>query len=205
MQGEKIAAKHTDISLRVKQIAAHCIPQCQVYVATYTAGSAGQTYQRIEEKSGEEFWSIKAWTPWPRRRLKDPDVIVTYQDQVRFIVEVKWGAIQGIDDTDLVLTPDEWRKMKDLLTGANLCRVRGPAAVDHHRYRSCEFTVQRDYYTNSETKLVLVSDFVRTKQCLPVQYTEALNAWKNLTGNMLIADIKTPVDGRPSLDEVFET
>jgi hypothetical protein len=92
MQGEKIAAKHTDISLGVKQTAARCMPQYKVYVATYTTGRAGQIYQRIEEKSGEEFWSIKAWTPPPRRRLKDPDVIVTYQDQVRFIVEVKWGA-----------------------------------------------------------------------------------------------------------------
>jgi hypothetical protein len=75
MQSEKIAAKHIDISLRVKQIAARCIPQYKVYVATYTAGSAGQIYQRLEEKSGAEFWSIKAWTPPSprRRRLKDPD------------------------------------------------------------------------------------------------------------------------------------
>jgi hypothetical protein len=204
MQSEKKAARHIDISLRVKQIAARCIPQCQVYVATYTAGSAGQIYQHLEEKSGEEFWSIKAWTPPPRRRLKDPDVIVTLQNQVQFIVEVKWGAVRGSDDTDLVLADDEWRKMRDLLTGVNLCRVSGPAAVDHRRYRSQEFTEQRDFHINSNTKLVLVTDLVQTKQCLPGQYAEALNAWKNATSNMLIADIHTQVDGVLSLAGVFE-
>jgi hypothetical protein len=95
--------------------------------------------------------------------------------------------------------------MRDLLTGANLCRVRGPAAVDHRRYRSHEFTVQRDYYTNSETRLVLVTDLVLTKRCLPDQYAQALNAWKNVTGNMVIADINIHVDGMPSLREIFET
>jgi hypothetical protein len=57
----------------------------------------------------------------------------------------------------------------------------------------------------SETRLVLVTDLARTKQCLPGQYAEALNLWKNAPGNMLLADIHIPVDGMPSLEEVFRT
>ncbi len=204
MQSEKQAAKHTEFSIRVKHLAARYSPQYTVYIATYTAGAAGQIYQRIEEGSGEEFWSIKAWAPPPRRRLKDPDVLVTYQRQVKFIVEVKWGVIPGAQDTDLILAPDEWRKMKDLLTGANLCRVRGPAVVDHCRYRGPEFPDQRDYHTNDETKLVLVADLRLTKQCLPEQYAQAMSAWKNVPSNMVLADINARVDEIPSLREVLE-
>ena len=205
MQGEKQAAKHTDISIRAKQIAESCSPQYDVYIATYTAGKTGQIYQRIEEKSDEEFWSIKAWTPPPHHRLKDPDMLVGYQDQAKFVVEVKWGAIPGNRNTDLILGPDEWRKMRALLTGANMCRIRGPAVKDHRRYRSAEFTIKRDYYTNSETKLILVTDLWLMERLQPEQYAEVLSTWKNAESNILIADINTHVDGIPSFREILDS
>jgi len=69
-----IARKHIDISIRTKLIAAlDNLDNC-VYLATYTIGDSGQSYQHIEEQSGEEFWSIKAYTPAPHLRLKDPEV-----------------------------------------------------------------------------------------------------------------------------------
>ncbi len=57
-----IAAKHIQISIQAKQIAMEVCKDCNTYIATYTSGTSGQAYQRIEEESGEEFWSLKAWT-----------------------------------------------------------------------------------------------------------------------------------------------
>lgn len=206
MESEKKAAKHIDISIQVKQIVARSRPQYDVYVATYTAGKRGQVYQPIEEGTDEEFWSIRALSPPPppHQRLKDPDVIVTCQDQVKFVVEVKWGALPGIDDTDLDLKADEWRKMRDLLIGSNLCRVRGPAVRNRRRYRSREFRVQSDYYTNHETKSVLVTDLRGVRRQLPELYAQLLNTWQNVTGKIYLVDIKAPIDGIPSFREILE-
>jgi hypothetical protein len=73
-----IAQKHTELCIKVKSIAESSCPDWRVYLATYTTGRAGQSYQRIEQESGEDFWSIRALTPPPHRRLKDPDVRVTH-------------------------------------------------------------------------------------------------------------------------------
>lgn len=71
---DTIADKHIRISLKVKETAEKTRPHDDVFVATFRAGANGHAYQRIEQESGAEFWSIKAWTPLPppRRRLKDP-------------------------------------------------------------------------------------------------------------------------------------
>jgi hypothetical protein len=66
---EKQAHGHIEISLQVKRIVQACCPDCDVYVATYAAGRAGPSYQGIEEQSGVEFWSIKAWTESSRERF----------------------------------------------------------------------------------------------------------------------------------------
>lgn len=143
-----IAEKHIDISIKVKQVADSICQHCHVYIATYTTGKAGQFYQRIEQESGKEFWSTKAWTHPPYCRLKDPDVIITHERQVKFLVEVKWGTVPGRGSTDLTMSPEEWEKMARLLSSSAMCRVRGPAVEGGRRYRSPEFRFKKDFCTD---------------------------------------------------------
>jgi hypothetical protein len=199
------ARKHIAISLQARHIAEECCPGCAVYVATYTTGQAGQAYQRIEEQSGQEFWSIKAWTPPPRRRLKDPDLLITCQDRVRFIVEVKWGALPGCAESDMAIADEEMRKMHALRQGPVLCRVRGPAVRAAARRRSASFPIERDCFTGQETRLVLVTDLAAMKRLLPwTEYTQLLARWKTAEAGAEMADIATRVDAFPSFREILQ-
>jgi len=195
------ARKHIDISIKTKHIAElHC-QSYYVYVATYTTGKSGQAYQRIEEESGEEFWSIKALTLSPHHRLKDPDLILTQNERVSFLVEVKWGAIQGQKGSDLQIKPEEWAKMEQLFHEPILCRVRGPAVRSGYRYRSSDFPDVRDYLTDNKTKGVLVSDFAGMEHA---KLNDFLELWKREKGSFQIADINTHFGEIPSFQEILE-
>lgn len=200
-----IARKHIEICLKVKNIAVSILPDCDVYVATYTAGQSGQSYQRIEEECRQEFWSIKAWTLTPPPiRLKDPDVIITRDKCVKFLIEVKWGSVPGRASTDLRMNGDEWRKMEKLLRDPAMCRVRGPAVRSGQRYRSQGFQSDYTYETDSQTKLVLVSNFSSMKRELSAQFNEFLSSWKHQNIGLLIADINARVGEIPSFRELIE-
>ena len=198
-----IAKKHIDISIRVKQIAGHSCPHCHVYLATHRIGKAGQFYQHIEQVSGEEFWSVKAWTPPPRHNLKDPDVVITQWNQVEFFVEVKWGAVRGGTNTDLLLSPEEWGRMARLLDRSAICRARGPAVKDGRCYHS-PLPLRGDYSINDNTKLVIVSDFLLVKELLGAELQEFLRLWKSANVDILVADINIGVGKIPSFQEVME-
>jgi hypothetical protein len=195
-----IAAKHIQISIQAKQIAMQQCKECYVYIATYTAGTAGQEYQQIEAQSGEEFWSLKAWTPAPHRHLKDPDLIITQDEEVAFLIEVKWGMIAGRFVSDLLIKPDEWEKMSRLVEAPALCRVRGPAVKKGQRYRSPSFPVQKDYFTNPLTKGVIVSDFHGVNQSFMHEF---LRIWRQANSSFLLADIASSMGEIPSLKELL--
>lgn len=200
-----IAQKHTDISVRTKQIVNASCPDCRVYIATYRTGTAGQEYQQIEQDNGEEFWSIKAWSPLPHRRLKDPDLVITHEQQVRYMVEIKWGAIPNRKGSDLLIDDKEQEKIKNLLQDSVMCRVRGPAVENGRRYKSHEFQEQKEYWTSSKTQLLLVSDFYLMKKSSNANFQESLKLWKRAYKDLLIADIQTRVGEIPSLFELMET
>jgi hypothetical protein len=195
-----IATKHIGISIQAKQIALNYCKRCNVYIATYTSGISGQAYQRIEEKSGEEFWSLKAWTPPPHHRLKDPDLIITDDQQVVFLVEVKWGTLPGRGSTDLLISPQEWGKMARLFKEPVMCRVRGPAVKSGKRYRSPDFQFVQDYHTDAKTRGILVSDFHGLGNA---QLNEFLRMWQNEKSGFLVADIHTRVGEIPSFIELI--
>lgn len=199
-----IANKHTDISVRTKQIVNASCPDCRVYIATYRTGTAGQEYQQIEQGSGEDFWSIKAWSPPPHHRLKDPDLVVTHGQQVRYMVEIKWGAMPKRKGSDLLIDSKEQAKIQNLLQGSVMCRVRGPAIENRRLYKSHEFQEQRDYWTNTRTQLLLVSDFGLLKELSNADFQESVKIWKRAYKDLLIADIRTRVDEIPSLVELME-
>ncbi len=200
-----IAKKHIEISIKTKQIADVICRGCLVYIATYTTGKSGQVYQRIEQESAEEFWSIKAWTPSPRRRLKDPDVIITRDERVKFLVEVKWGTVPGNTSTDLLMGLEEWAKMDRLLRASDImCRVRGPAVKDGRRYKNPEFPFKKEYWTDKDSNLVLVTDFVAMKQELTPKFQWFLESWKRTSPRFLIADINTRVGEIPSFQEILQ-
>lgn len=197
------AGRHIEISLQVNRLVQECCPQCGVYVATYTTGRFGQAYQRIEEESGAEFWSIKAWTDPPHERLKDPDVLVTTGDRVHFAIEVKWGAIPGAARSDVAISPEEWGRMRGLFERPALCRVRGPAVRAGRRYRSAEFTTQRDYRVDDQTRLILVTDVVQMQRLLGSACWSILRPWQAAGPRILLADINTCVGNLPALRELL--
>ncbi len=200
-----IAKKHIEISIKTKQIAKSNCEDCRVYIATYTAGRSGQSHQPIEVHSGEEFWSIKAWTPSPHHHLKDPDVIITQGERVKFLVEVKWGTVPGRASTDLLMSPKEWAKLSQLLqTKEFICRVRGPAVRHKRRYKNTDFQITEDYKRDSKSKLVLVTDFVAMKQELTPKFQRFLESWKRTSPRFLIADINTRVGEIPSIQEILQ-
>ena len=197
-----IAKKHIEISMKAKHIADISCQNSRTYIATYTTGGSGQSYQRIEQESGGEFWSIKCWTPPPRSRLKDPDLIITHDRQVKILVEVKWGAVPGRAGTDLLVSPEEMGKMARLLSSPAMCRVRGPAVKGGHRYRSPEFPIEEDYWTDSNTRFFLVTDFLAMRQVSERMLQESLKLWGDGNVGFLLADISTRVGGIPSFQEL---
>jgi hypothetical protein len=198
-----IAREHIEISIKIKRLADVFCRDCQTYVATYTAGASGQSYQRIEQESGEDFWSIKAWTPPPRSRLKDPDLIITHDRRVKYLVEVKWGSVSGRRSTDMLLSPGEREKMARLMHASAMCRVRGPAVKDGRRYSSPEFPIQRDYWTDADTKFVLGTDFLAMQRSVEMNLQELLGPWKEGSMGFLLADVNARVGKIPSFKEVL--
>lgn len=201
-----IATKHIELSLRAKRIAKGVYPQFEVLIATYTAGRSGQTYQSVEEMSGEEFWSLKVWSPQkPHRRLKDPDLVIVDSTQVKCLLEIKWGAVQGHSSTDILIKPQERDRMAHLMQEPALCRVSGPAVQDRQRFASSEFGNVRDFTIDKETRFVLVADFRAVKRILPQKYERFVEMGKEAAGGYYTADISDRVDAIPSLRQVLES
>jgi len=167
----------------------------QVYIATHKT----LTYHLAQQVRDEEFWGVKAWTFPPRKPLKDPDVVIAQGEQVKFLVEVKWGAVQGSTKTDLLLSPQEWGKMARLLDGSAICRVRGPAVKDSRCYHS-PLPLRGDYSINDNTKLVLVSDFRLVKELIGAKLEKFLRQWKSANVDIQLADIDTGI--KTGVDEI---
>ncbi len=201
----EIAKKHIDISIKTKQIATLIDKGYHIYIATYTTGKTGKCYQQIEEASGEDFWSIKAWTRYPHpHRLKDPDIIITHADRVRFLIEVKWGTVPDCGNTDLLIGQQECDKMRQLLRIQEfICRVRGPAVWDKRRYKTTDFQISETYRRNSESKFVLVSDFSTMHQVMNSEFLKFIRIWKSKIPEFLIADINVGVSEIPSLRDIL--
>ncbi len=198
----EIAKKHIDISTKAKELAVTVCADCESCIATHK----GQAYQRIEKESQNEFWSIKAWTQRPHRNLKDPDLIITLHGHVRYFIEVKWGTVPDNPRTDLTMGIEEWAKINRLLhTSTVMCRVRGPAAREGRRFRTSEFLFENDFTSDTNSKLVLVSDFFGVKQKLPKKFDQFMELWNKSSPSFQIADINVRVDEIPPLAEILAT
>jgi hypothetical protein len=207
----KIARKHIQISLAIKDVVSACAPRAAnwaVYVATYTAGRSGTLYQEIEAESGATFWSLILRSCADNRKLKHPDVIVTVGSNVRYLFEVKWGAIKGLQTSDV--NENCLRDIEDASGGTNqarrlggFCRVRGPAAEGGLRYRSAQFRQQMDFAVDNASTFLLLSDFVALKSLLPSWYSTVVPRLLALQAVCTPADINVHTDGIPSLCEVL--
>ncbi len=168
---QKKADKHIRLSIKIKDIINKIHPEWKVYIATYTTGTAGKIYQKIEEESGEEFWSIKLHSWIDNSELKDPDLIVVSEEKTKYAIEVKWGAVKGIFDTDILnfLGYLERKKNRDAREYGRTCYVRGPAVKDTVRYRHEEFPPEKMFTVDDETQFLLVSDFCTLRDTIDYQ------------------------------------
>jgi len=200
--GSKEARNHVNIALRVKRIAKVCLPGHCVFLAPHNQ----RAYQDLERQSGEEFWSVKAYSssaPASGSRVKDPDAIITQGDRVCFLVEIKWGAVPGAAHTDVPLTQAEWKDLASRLRAITVCRVRGPAVKAGVRNQSHMFTDSCDYQVDCNAQLLLVANFHLMRSVLPEQCEEARRAWALARCDPHLADISERVGEIPSLPEVL--
>ncbi len=162
-----------------------------VYMATYGAKS---DYQLAEEHSKAEFWSIKAYRGQPSRAtwVKDPDGIIVQDDRVKFIIEVKWGALPGSSDTDLLIRQEELTKMVRLMEGPARCRVNGATGTT------------RDLSTDNDVRLLLVSDFRLAKTQIPGKFNQFQSLARRMKSVFQPADIESRVGDILSLREILQ-
>lgn len=157
-----IADKHIQISLEVKKGTEKLNRELKTYLATYTTGTSGTIYKKLEEQSGEEFWSLRMHSskdPDNTDGVKDPDIIVVKNKEIKYVIEVKWGFIGNYtNSTDLmsIFDRNEMVKIKDMIDNSQVCRAIGPKVycgtiVNQNK----KFNLLR----NEETQFLLVSDF----------------------------------------------
>jgi len=196
--GRAIARKHVDVAVRLKRIATDCCPDNCVYLATHTQ----QAYQDVEKQCGAEFWSIRAYSePDPTRGcyVKAVDAIITLGDRVRFVIEIKWGAVPGKARTDMLLTQADWLNVAARLRSIVVCRVHGPVVKPGVRYQSPVFAESCDYAVADHARRLLVADFSSMRRVLPEQYEEACRVWALAGCDPPLADINERVGEIPSL------
>ncbi len=187
------AKKHVELSTRIKHIAESKGYAGQVYIATHALRRYASTYCQAEHHSGEDFWSIKAWTPSSPRELnlKDPDLIITEVGRVKFLVEVKWGTVSGTD-TDLELGVTEQEEISRLLSAQPVhCNVNGPVSEPSSLRR------KKKFWLDEKTQFVLVTDI----SAYPGLYS-LLDFWEE-TG-LRVTDIEKRIGRFPSFQEVLE-
>ena len=110
-----IAKKHIDISIEVKRVAKNMDYADQVYIATHAMGKMTLTFRDAEQVSGEVFWGVHAWTPPPRKRLKD------LYDLRSAIVH---GGTKESKETELD-TPDTAERIREEVGGIALSVLSG--------------------------------------------------------------------------------
>lgn len=198
------AKKHVWITRRIRTITKSVHVNWDVYMATY---SADKDYRALEMVGGREFWSIRAYAPSSTRRTKDPDAIIVQGRQVKFLVEVKWGTVLHNPKSDLRLSQDEQEEMKQLVASPGWCRARGPVIKDGRLIPKEEFD-ERDFSCDDQTKLILVSDFVKMKKDMPVEFSRFVSLAEKMKATFEPADIETGImtqDGKiRSLREILE-
>jgi hypothetical protein len=184
-----IAEKHVKLSTRVKHIAESKGYAGQVYIATHKP----QTYRHAEQDSGKDFWSIKAWMPSSPKdlSLKDPDLIITDRDRVKFFVEVKWGTVSETY-TDLKLGRKEEEKIKRLLAAQSVyCNVNGPVS------EPAILRQHKKFWIDEQTQFVLVTDLSAYQG--PQSF---LDLWAEI--GFRVTDSEKQVGRFPSLQEVLK-
>jgi len=198
----KKAQKHINLNLSIKQIFEQRCPEYNVYLATHTRSPI---YLEFEEKSKEEFWSLKLRTPKNHRPIKDPDIIITDNDNAIFLIEVKWGGIDGYSTTDLKIDEKTLKKMLSGYQFGGDCSMRGPATRNGKRYKNEEFLIKKNATVDDKTQFILVSDFQSLKGLFGLkQYKEIVDELKQqLQNSYVIADIHEQVDDIPCLENII--
>lgn len=199
------AQKHVKISLEVRDAINKTYPKYCVYLATHAVGRHVVNYQKIEEESGENFWMLPFYSQISREgKLKEPDLIATDGNVVKYLIEVKWGAIEGCSETDAFISENDRDKIKNAHHFGKKFKIRGPVIKDSKRYdkesRECKY-----FDVDKNIKFILVSDFQKMKDVFPSKkYEFLLSQLKEQNDIFVLADIHEHVDDIPSLQEIIQ-
>lgn len=209
-QKEKIsldkAEKHVQISLKVRDIINQMYPKYCVYLATHCRD---KNYKEKEKESGEKFWSLQLRSYTDKEGLKHPDIIVTDSEIIKYLIEVKWGVINGclVSDSDIktIVKGSEKNKIKKARQLGGILHSNGPAISNGRHYFNNEFIEKKEFIVNNETKFVLVSDFQMMKDVFAIKdYKDILLQLKEQSDIFVLADIHKHVGDILSLQEIIQ-
>lgn len=186
------AKKHIRLCLEAKKQIKKNYPDYCVYLATHSSGRHGLKYQKIENESGEKFWKLPYYSQISRKgKLKEPDIVVVDGNIVKYIIEVKWGAIDGCSDTDALLNEKEIDRIEKAFNFGKKVKIS--------KNETFIFDVDENM------KFILISDFQKMKDMLSKQkYNEILTRLKDLQKKIILADISSNVDDIPSLNKIID-
>jgi len=197
------AQKHIEISLEVKKLVKRKCQEYCVYLATHPTSN---DYKEMEKKSEGDFWSLKLRTHPDKIGLKDPDLVITEGDSVKYLIEVKWGAIKGCTTSDVesILKNPDLDKIKKARCLGGKCSVHGPFVKNGHYCETEENKEWEKFDVDDSTKFILVSDFKMMKEELPdKKYEDLISQLKKQKDIFNLADINKQVDDIPSLEEII--
>ena len=202
------ADKHIRISIEVKKIIEKFNSEFKTYLATYTAS---KTYQKLEEQSGEEFWSLRMYNskiPDNASRAKYPDIIVIKDNMIKYVIEVKWGFIGNYTNSpDLMSIFDEaeMNKIKKMIDKSQVCRALGPKVYCGTRLNKNE---EIDFFRSEETMFLLVSDFkglYKKQRSIFEDFKDQFSIdYSDYIGRLIILDIHESVENIQSLDNYLK-
>lgn len=203
---ENETAKHIDISIKTKKILMDA--GLDVAMATYTTGTSGQEYMRIEEKSGETFWSIRNYSSEIPKRgtwVKAPDIVAYKDGNVKLVIEIKWGFTKLFKKSDIwsFLQPPESIKMMNMIDQSKSCRISGPYVENGNRVEPGKpFNLTCD----GNTKYILLSDFSSLHQNSLSEFEEIMAAFNAspMKDKLILVDIEKDIAGIPSLKSYIE-
>lgn len=190
------AEKHIQICIKSERISKKKHPNYGVYIATHPQAE----YKKIEKASGKDFWSLILYSERTNPgKIKEPDIILTESNRVKYVIEVKWGALNGSKDTDIKELFDVIDNIERIRYEGCICTRNGPVVSDGYLNNKKNYK-ELVYSLDNSTKILVVSDFALIKDKKPNIFSQLK---KELNNIVILADINRRVDDIPSLQEII--
>ena len=199
-----IAQKHIDICVHCAQVFRDW--GYDVYIGTHRGRDKRHGYREAELESKEAFWGVRAYTsekPGRKSRVKDPDLVAVYGGMVKYVAEIKWGAVEGVKTTDIdsVTAEKDWNAIRNMVTNGRSIWVKGPLIENGQAVKGglkLPFTIDED------TQLLIISDFDMLSKKFPDKLGTLKSKLVREGGKIHIIDHQNDLNDIPSLESYLK-